>query len=106
MTIPTRQPELPETLYRRFWRAVALFAYRRWAVPNGRKPVGLPGNRDPENPCVVYEPRPVEPGDFADCQGDGHYLCKECCHLDRSPISEEPPTQDEIKKFLRAVRAR
>jgi hypothetical protein len=37
--------------------------------------------RDPENRCHAYEPRPRELNDFRDCQGDGHYLCKECCHF-------------------------
>lgn len=68
-----------ESFPRRFWRAVALFAYRRWAVPEARKPVGIPGNRDPDNPCGEYSPRPREAADYA-CEGDGHYLCHGCAH--------------------------
>lgn len=63
-----------------FWRAVALFAYRRWATPESQKPVGIPGNRDPDNPCPCYAPRPPQISDFRDCQTDGHSLCWECAH--------------------------
>lgn len=62
-------------LWRAAWGAVALFAYRRWAVPEGRAPTGVPGNRDPDHPCPMYAPRRRELGD-ADCNGDGHYLCR------------------------------
>ena len=63
--------------------AIATWAYRRYArqmQATGRKPVGVPGNRDPESPCSAFEPRPRKLGDFDDCQSDGHYLCSECCH--------------------------
>jgi hypothetical protein len=93
-------------LYRRFWRAVALFAYRRWTIEGQPKPVGVPGNRDPDHPCDIYSPRPLRIGDFADCQGDGHYLCQECCHLDRSPFPDGEQSQDEIRKFLRGIGGR
>lgn len=64
-----------------FWRAVALFAYRRWVTPGTIKPVGIPGNRDPVSPCAGYEP--VKRAGYTwDCQGDGHYLCKACCHFE------------------------
>lgn len=69
---------------RRFWKWVTLFAYRRWSrgeVP-GRKPVGVPGNRDPDHPCDMYAPRERLPGEWADCMTDGHYLCGECAHRD------------------------
>jgi hypothetical protein len=64
-----------------FWKWLMLFAYRRYAKSMKQKPVGIPGNRDPENICECYEPRKKKPGDWDDCQSDGHYLCKECCHL-------------------------
>lgn len=32
-------------LRKAFWRAVALFAYRRWVMEGDPKPVGVPGNR-------------------------------------------------------------
>jgi hypothetical protein len=69
---------------KRIWKWLALFAYRRRAAiePAGRKPVGVPGNRDPDDPCACYEPRRPRLGDFQDCLSDGHYLCRECCHLD------------------------
>ncbi len=64
----------------RLWRWLAIFAYRRWATAEGRKPVGVPGNRDPQNPCEAFAPRPRQRGDWGDCQTDGHYLCRECVH--------------------------
>lgn len=91
---------------RPFWRWIALFAYRRWATEGEPKPVGIPGNRDPESPCDVYAPRPRRWNDFADCQGDGHFLCKECCHLDRRPPEEGPATQEEIRDYLKSVGGR
>jgi hypothetical protein len=74
---------LPRVLSQWLWKKVALFAYRRWAEPDGRKPWGLPFNRDPDNPCSAYEPRKWKLGDWNDCQTDGHALCRECCR--RSP---------------------
>lgn len=64
-----------------FWRWLTRFAYRRWAPDVGPKPVGVPGNRDPDAPCDGYAPRRWRPGDFQNCQTDGHYLCRECCHM-------------------------
>ena len=66
---------------REFWKQVALFAYRRWARSEGRKPVGVPGNRDPDDPCPFYAPRLRRMGDWNDCRTDGHYLCRRCCHM-------------------------
>lgn len=68
----------------RAWRWLSLFAYRQWKrhAPGGRMPVGVPFNRDPDNVCRVYEPRKPGNGDWYECQGDGHYLCEECCHLE------------------------
>lgn len=65
---------------RDFWKWLALFAYRRWARPDEKKPVGIPGNRDPDHPCEAYAPRRRGPFEWADCQTDGHWLCAECCH--------------------------
>lgn len=63
---------------RGFWVWLTRFAYRR-AVKGKRTPVGLPGHRDPDARCDIYDPRPeFQPGD---CASDGHYLCKECSHL-------------------------
>lgn len=40
--------------------------------------LGDPGVRDPSAPCCQYEPG-VPQGH--ECEGDGHYLCKQCLHL-------------------------
>lgn len=73
-----------------FWRWLALFAYRRWAGPEQQKPVGVPGNRDPESPCESYAPRPAHMRDWGGCAGDGHYLCGECAHFDTEAREQWP----------------
>lgn len=83
---------MTETLRQRFWRAICLFAYRRWNNPITVQPVGLPGHRDPESPCDYYTPRPRHPLDWSErCEGDGHYLCKRCAHLQREALTDAPP---------------
>jgi len=63
------------------WEGIARFAYRRYAKASSVKPVGIPGNRDPEHECIRYSPRKKLFGDWDDCESDGHYLCRKCCHL-------------------------
>lgn len=65
-----------------FWKSICRFAYRQLCKgePSRRPPVGLPLMRDPDHRCNAYEPRPRQLGDWRDCESDGHYLCKECCH--------------------------
>ena len=46
----------------------------------GLPAVGYPGVRDPESPCEHF--RPGSPTERGDCQGDGHYLCRECKEKD------------------------
>lgn len=70
------------------WRLIARFAYRRWCRMGDQHPTGIPGNRDPASPCTAYAPRSKISGDFEDCLGDGHYLCRECCHLDATAQKE------------------
>lgn len=76
---------------KRVWKAVALFAYRRWSKgsPDATMPVGVPGNRDPEHPCTAYAPRPFELPDWNDCETDGHYLCRDCVHRKRDLFENE-----------------
>lgn len=64
---------------RSFWKAIALFAYRRWRRPQDEMPTEVPGNRDPSFPCCHYDPAPTRDG--FDCKGDGHYLCPKCAHF-------------------------
>ena len=70
-----------------FWKWIAIYAFRRWAQPNARKPDGIPFNRSPDSECTAYEPRKWQIQDFNDCNTDGHYLCRECCH--RNPMGPE-----------------
>jgi len=67
-----------------FWKWLARFAYRRWAEAKTVKPVGIPGNRDPDAPCPAFSPRTREWNDWGRCETDGHYLCGECCHQART----------------------
>lgn len=69
------------------WLWLCRFAYRRLKQSKGRFPNGVPTVRDVDSRCHAYEPRKRQLGDFRDCQGDGHYLCAECCHL--APIEPE-----------------
>jgi hypothetical protein len=71
-----------KSLLKPFWHWLFRFAFRRYmaGTPRTDLPDGIPLLRDPEGPCTFYEPRRRELGDFSDCQGDGHYLCRECCH--------------------------
>ncbi len=78
---------------KRIWRALALFAYRRWARAEKRMPTGVPGNRDPEHPCEAYDPRPWLQDDWNTCMTDGHYLCRGCAH--RSPAADENPNRED-----------
>lgn len=74
------------------WLWLARLGYRRYSASqkaSGIKPTGIPGNRDPDNPCTGYEPRPKKLGDWGNCDTDGHYMCASCCH--RKP----PDDQDE-----------
>jgi len=66
----------------KFWLWLCRFAYRRLCSKtgyDGKKPVGIPAQRDPDSPCEYYSPKAWR-GDWNDCCGDGHYLCNECCH--------------------------
>jgi hypothetical protein len=57
--------------------------------------VGTPWVRDPENPCSVFLPGPR--GSQVACAGDGHYLCRECCHCmeDKEDETQEAATEEE-----------
>lgn len=79
----------------RAWRAIAMFAYRRWRRygPSGI-PVGVPFNRDPDNVCRVYEPGEARDDDWVKCQTDGHYLCEECCHREPPEALGAPQAED------------
>lgn len=47
---------------------------------NSEPPIfGLPGVRDPENPCESFDGKNYDGS--GRCHSDGHYLCKECSQL-------------------------
>ncbi|MCR9252316.1 MAG: hypothetical protein NXI20_17960 [bacterium] len=64
-----------------FWKWLAIFAYKRIAKPQGKRPDGIPFHRSEDAICTGFEPRKKKPGDYDDCDSDGHYLCFKCCHL-------------------------
>lgn len=70
-----------------FWLSIMRFAYKRIKYNQDKMPIGIPGNRDPENPCTGYSPRKRLSGDYpAECETDGHYLCKECVfNINKTP---------------------
>jgi len=37
-----------------------------------------PWRRDPEFDCTDFEPGPMDPMKWAECETDGHYRCAEC----------------------------
>lgn len=50
-----------------------------------RPPDGTPGIRDIDHPCMNFDPTPMdlEKRPFGGtCRTDGHYICRECNHLD------------------------
>lgn len=69
-------PSLIDRLLTRLIR----FIYRLISTHPTAVPTGVPSIRDPSAPCPAYSPRDRQAGDFSDCRGDGHYLCRECCH--------------------------
>ena len=75
---------------RAFWRWLCRWTYLRWMAhePNWRtkKPVGVPGNRDPEHPCTWFAPG--KPDGSNTCEGDGHYMCQECVRFDPKNTEE------------------
>ncbi len=78
-------------LKQRFWMWVMLFAYRR-AVIVTEVPDGVPTVRSMADPCPAYAPRKSRSGDWQNCETDGHYLCRECCHR-----RLEEPVPDALK---------
>lgn len=54
-------------------------------IPKGESWVGLAGIRDPDFPCLDYDPG--TPSEENTCYGDGHGLCEECSHF--KPKGEE-----------------
>lgn len=67
------------SLRTRFWRWLCLYGFRHWTTTNRGRPVGIPGERDPQFPCTAYTPRPRQVGEDAHCDHpDGHYLCSGC----------------------------
>ena len=66
-----REPAVDSRPKHRWWAPWS----RRVARPDGL----LPGVRDPDNPCDMFSPGTPTEGD---CQGDGHYLCRQCVLFD------------------------
>ena len=63
----------------KFYKWLLRFSYRKLQHEITKLPDGIPGIRDIEAKCTGYSPRKLSFGEFAECEGDGHYLCRECC---------------------------
>lgn len=73
--------------------AIGNFFFRMYykIKPKGFKNiVGIPYERDPDNPCEGYEPFGHGLASFHNCETDGHYLCRKCCHKIAVEDSEYP----------------
>lgn len=46
-------------------------------------PDGVEGVRSVAYPCPDFDFDGLEPNGAGTCDGDGHYLCRECSHLSR-----------------------
>jgi len=58
--------------------------------------------RDPEAPCDRFDVTPTQPGDFADCETDGHYLCRMCrWRRIAPPVDDGIPTDLEERMQAR-----
>lgn len=66
------------SLRTRIWRAVCLYAFKKWGHAYKGHPIGVPGERDPLFPCSAYQPRPRNDGNASLCETDYHYLCHNC----------------------------
>lgn len=69
----------------------------RWrmleAEVNGRSYIGMPGVRDPEYPCELFDGKGYD--GRGRCHSDGHYMCTECSHLSpEAPRFEENHGRD------------
>jgi len=68
---------------KKFWLWLCRLAYKKLDLEvknsNGTLPDGIPGLRSVGYECSGYAPRKRDPiKDYYECNGDGHYLCKEC----------------------------
>lgn len=68
---------------KKFWLWLCKFSYRQLVLEvkneEGNLPDGIPGVRDQLHQCTGYAPRKRKPMiDHFECNGDGHYLCREC----------------------------
>ncbi|WP_438423108.1 hypothetical protein [Aquimarina macrocephali] len=63
-----------------FWLWLGRLCFRKLSKPKKVLPDGIPGRRSETALCTGYNPRKRKPGDYIECETDGHYLCDECCH--------------------------
>jgi hypothetical protein len=63
----------------KFWKWLLRLAYRNLRHNQTHLPDGVPGKRSKDAECTGYSPRKLKMGESAQCEGDGHYLCGECC---------------------------
>jgi hypothetical protein len=59
---------------------------------------GRAGVRDPENPCEGFVPGEPERG--GGCDGDGHYMCRECTKYEPEPEDADEPLEHSMNLHL------
>jgi hypothetical protein len=62
----------------KFWKAIALFAFKQIDLKSDVMKIGWPGIRDTHALCSSYMPGKFKNRGFSHCDGDGHYLCNDC----------------------------
>lgn len=72
----------------KFWKWLCLYAYKKIQTDPQLIKTGIPGIRDIDNPCKSFSPGKMRVSGFMHCDGDGHYLCKECRYLELSKKEE------------------
>ncbi len=60
---------------------------RRWWSPKGG--LGDKAVRDPDAPCLDFDPSMSGLGDMQQCETDGHYLCRACKWKVREPDEKQ-----------------
>ena len=81
----------------KLFKWLTLLFYQQWVKSSiTKKPVGIPGNRDPDAECEIY--MPIKKGSLkflsGDCETDGHYLCDKCIHNIKNSTYAKPTEEN------------
>lgn len=68
-----------KNFYNKILLQLCRWSFSKIAKPISKAPLGTPYVRDADNICEVFTPLKRKlPKSWAECESDGHYLCKEC----------------------------